>query len=78
MKSAAKKFITAMIFGTFILNAGFSSAQDNKVIFYQQKAEVQPQPDNKNSDRKKEFWDKFRQSVTPREEKPSQEGNKPR
>ena len=68
MKIPAKKIIVAIIFGGVLLNAGFSFAQSNEFIFdNQEKIYLH---DRERSERKREFWEKFRESVTPREKNP--------
>lgn len=74
MKFPAKKIITATIFGAIILNAGFSFAQNKepheKILTYFSER-------HDSEERKREFWEKFRESVKPREKPPS-ESNRPR
>jgi hypothetical protein len=71
MKSPAKKIITATIFGALFLNAGFSFAKSHEVTFYNQ--EVQFSENEDSTERRQEFWEKFRESVTPREKDPPRE-----
>ena len=65
MKSPAKKIITAIISGIVLLNAGLSFAQSNEIIFYHNE-ETTSASDKESAERKREFWEKFRQSVTPK------------
>lgn len=74
MKIPAKKIIVATIFGAVILNAGFSFAKNNEpanenLIYFSE--------EHDSEERKREFWEKFRESVKPRQKHPS-ESNKPR
>lgn len=76
MKIPAKKIITAIIFGAVMFNAGFSFAKNNDTtnenfIYFSE------EHDHDREERKREFWEKFRESVKPREKPPS-ESNKPR
>lgn len=77
MKSQLKKIVPAIIFSAVLFNGGFSFAQNNEIIFYHQENKIQLQSDNESSERKREFWEKFRQSITPREKHPPRE-EKPR
>ena len=73
MKSPAKKIITAVISGTLLINAGLSFAKSHEVIFLNQETKLQTNEDEGNTDRRQEFWEKFRESVTPREKEPPRE-----
>ena len=75
MKFPAKKIIVAIIFGGVLLDAGFSFAQNTAFIFDNHKKIYLH--DKESSERKKEFWEKFRESVTPREKNPD-EADKPK
>ena len=75
MKFPAKKIIIAIILGSVFLDAGFSFAQSTKIIF--DNHEKIYLHDKESSERKKEFWEKFRESVTPREKNP-READKPK
>ena len=78
MQSPAKKIMTAIISGTILINAGLSFAQSNEIIFYNQENVVQTSEEETNADRRQEFWEKFRESVTPREKDPPREKESPR
>ena len=78
MKSPLKKIVTAIIFSAVLFNGGFSFAQNNEMIFYHQEDKIQLHSDNESSERKREFWEKFRQSVTPREKPPPAKAPPPR
>lgn len=75
MKFPAKKIIAAMIFGGVLLDAGFSFAQNAEIIFNHEK--IYLSEEQESSERKREFWEKFRESVTPREKNPG-EADKPK
>ena len=75
MKSPAKKILTIMILGTIFFNAGLSFAQndtDAETEIYSAEDE-----ENASAERKREFWEKLRESVEPRE-KPPEESENPR
>ena len=76
MKFPAKKIITAIIIGGIFFNAGLSFAQSNKFISVKH-TKIFLSEDEESSERKREFWEKFRESVKPRE-KPPRESQKPR
>jgi hypothetical protein len=74
MKSPVKKLIIAMIFGTLFLNAGLLSAQSNEIICcHHENNSTHANEDKERSERRQEFWEKFRKSVLPREAKPQKE-----
>ena len=72
MKIPAKKIIIAIIFGGVFLDAGFSFAQNNE-IFYNAETKIYLSEDEDSAERKKEFWEKFRETVKPREKNPREE-----
>ncbi len=72
MKNPAGKLISAIILGTVFFNAGFSFAQ-NKEIISTDETKIYFSEDENSAERKREFWEKFRESVKPREEKPHEE-----
>ncbi len=76
MKIPAKKIFVATVLGAVILNAGFSFAQNNEHIHKNENI-IYLSEDEDSAERKREFWEKFRESVKPREEHPS-EAEKPR
>lgn len=73
MKSPAKKITTAIISGILLINAGLSFAKNQDVIFYNQETKVQTNEDEGSTERRQEFWEKFRESVKPREKDPPRE-----
>ncbi|MBO4400340.1 MAG: hypothetical protein J5809_00670 [Selenomonadaceae bacterium] len=76
MKRLARILIPALLMASAILAAGHSSASSNNLNEYV--FESVYLTDSKNdADKRKEFWDKFRESVTPREKKPG-EAHSPR
>jgi len=75
VKFPAKKIIVAIILGGVLLDAGFSFAQSTEFIFDNRKKIYLH--DKESSERKREFWEKFRESVTPREKNPG-EADKPK
>ena len=70
MKSPAKKIIIAIICGSVLLNAGLSLAQTNYFFSTGNEIEICSSEDAESAERKREFWEKFRESVTPREKDP--------
>lgn len=76
MKSRTKKILIAILFGSIFLNSGFLFAKNHSEPCHDNQTKIFL--DDKNSEeRKKEFWDKFRESVKPREKNPP-EAEKPR
>lgn len=75
MKRLAKILIPAVLMASAILVAGHSSASSNNDCVFE--PAVQLSERKGDADKRKEFWDKFRESVTPRENKPRQQ-NSPR
>ena len=73
MKSPAKKITTAIISGILLINAGLSFAKSQDVIFYNQETKLQTNEDEGSTERRQEFWEKFRESVKPREKEPPRE-----
>lgn len=73
MKSPAKKIVIAIISGALFLNAGLLFAKSHEVIYCQQENNLQANEDGESSERRQEFWKKFRESVKPREKKPPKE-----
>lgn len=73
MKRLARILITAVLMTSAILVAGHSSASSNNYVF----ESVYLTENKDDADKRKEFWDKFRESVTPRENKP-EESHSPR
>lgn len=74
MKSPAKKIIISIIFGTMFLNAGLLSAQINEVIgYHHENNSTHANEDKVRSERRHEFWEKFRKSVVPRKARPPKE-----
>lgn len=78
MKSPAKKLIIAMILGGVLLNAGLLFAQNIEAVPIENEIEICSAEDNESAERKREFWDKFRESVTPREKDPPPVAENPR
>lgn len=69
MKNPAKKISAAIILGATLLDARFSFAQNNE-IFYNSETKIYLSEEDDSADRKKEFWEKFRETVKPREKNP--------
>ncbi|MBQ7706074.1 MAG: hypothetical protein IJT73_11745 [Selenomonadaceae bacterium] len=67
MKIPAKKIVVAILLGGVFLNAGFSFAQ------IKEPQKIYLSEDEGSEERKREFWEKFRESVTPREKNPPRE-----
>ena len=76
MKSRTKKILIAILFGSIFLNSGFLFAKNHTEIHYDNHTKIFLS-DKNSEERKKEFWDKFRESVKPREKNPP-EAEKPR
>lgn len=72
MKISAKKIVTAIIVGGIFLNAGLSFAKSHEFISVNH-AKIFLSEDEESSERRREFWEKFRESVTPREKPPHEE-----
>ena len=75
MQSPAKKIMTAIISGVLLINAGLSFAQSKEIIFNSQENVVQTSEDETSTEQRQEFWEKFRESVKPREKDPPREKN---
>lgn len=73
MKSPAKKITVAIISGILLINAGLSFAKSHEVIFQNPETKVQTNEDEGSTERRQEFWEKFRESVKPREKEPPRE-----
>lgn len=73
MKSPAKKITVAIISGILLINAGLSFAKSHEVIFQNPEIKLQTNEDEGSTERRQEFWEKFRESVTPREKEPPRE-----
>ena len=73
MKSPAKKIITAIISGTLLLNAGLLFAKTPEIILYHHGENSHDDEDKESEERRHEFWEKFRESVKPREKEPPKE-----
>lgn len=71
MKSPAKKIITSLILGTVLFNAGLLFAKDSENICNDN--EIKTYASEEDERRREEFWNKFRESVTPREKEPPKE-----
>ena len=69
MKRLARILISAVLMASAILVAGHSSASSNNSSDYVFEP-VYLSESSDASNKRKEFWDKFRESVTPRENKP--------
>ena len=72
MKNPAKKISAVIILGAVLLDAGFSFAQNNET-FYNDETKIYLSEDEDSAERKKEFWEKFRETVKPREKNPREE-----
>lgn len=75
MKNPARKITFAIILGFLLFDAGFSFAQNNPIIC-NDKIIIYASEDNDSEQRKREFWEKFRETVKPRE--PPHEAEHPR
>ena len=73
MKSPAKKIIMAIIFGAIFLDAGLLFAQNEEEVRTDDEVKIYASEDEESAERRKEFWDKLRESVTPREKEPPKE-----
>ncbi len=76
MKRLARILIPAVLIASAILVAGHSSASSNNSSDYLLEP-VYLSESKGDADKRKEFWDKFRESVTPRENRP-RESKSPR
>lgn len=72
MKISAEKIITAIIIGGIFFNAGLSFAKSNEIISVNH-TKIYFSEDEESAERKREFWEKFRESVKPRENPPHEE-----
>ena len=72
MKISAKKIITAIIVGGIFFTAGLSFAKSHEIISVNH-TKIYFSEDEESSERKREFWEKFRESVKPREKHPHEE-----
>ena len=72
MKISAKKIITAIIVGGIFFTAGLSFAKCHEIISVHH-TKIYFSEDEESSERKREFWEKFRESVKPREKHPHEE-----
>lgn len=77
MKIPAKKIIIAIFLGALIFNAGFSFAKTNEIV-YPNKNFIYLSEDEASEERRREFWEKFRETVKPREKNPPPAAEKPR
>lgn len=69
MKRLARILIPAVLMASAMLSAGQSSASgDNFSDYVPEPAQLSEQRDD--ADKRREFWDKFRESVTPKENNP--------
>ena len=71
MKRLARILIPAVLMASAILVAGHSSASSNNFSEHAFKPVCLSEPKD-DADRRRKFWDKFRESVTPRENKPEE------
>lgn len=76
MKSPAKTIISAMIFGIVFLNAGLVFSKTNDIDSSISETIISANKDETVTEKRREFWEKFRESVKPREETP-RESEKP-
>lgn len=78
MNRLAKNFISAALIGSALLVAGLSSASSSGVNHasientIDTQAEINLSEDSDHSSKREEFWEKFRQSVTPKEKDPEE------
>ena len=75
MKNPARKMTFAIILGFVLFDAGFSFAQNNSIICNDEII-IYASEDEHSEERRREFWEKFRETVKPRE-KPPNESERP-